>query len=126
MSPTEFRREAERLQTLANQLNPPPSRVDQHQVLLASLENAERAARNFEYLLIADRMDEHTIRDTVESAYLYLETSHEQTQNITQALIEGPLQGPVTMTEMGRPFVERAEANMGEGQFYGDDPRLWY
>ena len=46
------------------------------------------AARNFEYLLIADRMDEHTIRDTVESAYLYLETSHEQTQNITQALIE--------------------------------------
>ena len=126
LSPTEFRREAERLQTLAGQIQPPPTRQDQQQMLLACLENAERAARNFEYLLIADRMDEHTVRETVDSAYLFLETSREQSEEITRDLIEGPLRDPVTMTEGGRALLDRAEANLGEGQFYSDDPRLWY
>jgi len=125
-SPTEFRREIERLQTLANQIVPPPTRGDQQGELLACLDNAERAARNFEYLLIADRMDEHTIRDTVDSAYLYLETSEEQSEQITQALIPGPLRGPVTMTVTGRDLLDRTEANEAEGLFRGDDPRLWY
>lgn len=115
-SPTEFRREVERLQGLASEITAPPTRIDHRTELMACLQNAQLAARNFEYLNIADRMDERTISETVESAYRFLETSQRQSEELSANLLEAPLAGPVTMTEMGRPLLERALADYSYGQ----------
>ncbi|MBN1477489.1 DUF4398 domain-containing protein [Candidatus Sumerlaeota bacterium] len=117
-SPSEFRREVERLQGLASEIEPPPTRIDHHMELLACLRNAQAAARNFEYLGIADRMDERTIAETVAHAYDFLETSRRQSTELSAALIEGPLAGPVTMTEEGRPLLERAMADHAYGFYH--------
>jgi hypothetical protein len=117
-TPSEFRREVERLQGLAGEIEPPPTRVEHHAQLLACLRNAQAAARNFEYLGIASRMDESTIADTVAHAYDFLETSRRQSTELTASLIEGPLAGPVTMTEDGRPLLERALADHAYGLYH--------
>ncbi len=117
LSPTELRREVERLQTLAEAIDSPPTRVDHHTRMLACLRNMQSAARNFEYLSIADQMDERTITATIESAYRFLEASRRQSTELTRGLLEAPLAGPVTMTEMGRPLLRRAEDHFAYGQY---------
>lgn len=123
-SPSEFRQEVERLQGLADDVRVPRTRADHYHLLLACLRNAQTAARNFEYLRIADRMDERTINNTVAAAYDFLETSHRQSEELTRGLMEYPLQRPVTMTELGRVHVNRAMANSGFGQYHADDARV--
>jgi hypothetical protein len=115
-SPADFRRAVEDLQAQAEVIQAPSTRVDHQSRLLACLRNAQSAARNFEYLIIADQMAESEVRKTIDSAYEFLEASHHQGEELMVSLIEDPLRGPITMTELGRPALNRAEGRMSYGE----------
>jgi hypothetical protein len=115
-TPSEFRQEIERLQAVANTITPPSTQGGHHSKLLACLRNAQSAARNFEYLKIADTLSEREVNERIDDAYAFLEASHRQELELGEGLIERPLDGPVTMTELGRPLLNRAEAAFSHGE----------